>query len=632
MCAINQAHASDTLNIDVSADGSRGLILQEALTKVKQKRSNGYNGTICLQLHKGIYYFSNVLTIDGPFYNDLIIRPFKNDTVSFSGGVYIDNNQVKSVQKYGQDLYQLDITNTDIKELADIRSVGFLRPYEASWNELFVNGKPFHLSRWPNKGTVKMGEVLDEGSLPHKFDRSLRGGIFKYNEKQIGEWKQEENIWVSGYFRHGYADDMVPVRNIDRRNKTIETAEPHFWGYGSGAPWNKFFVLNVLEELDDEGEYMLDIKHNQLYFKTDKPIKKVVLSKLDKPFLDLNEVKNVKIENITFEYSRFLAVTMARTENVSISNCVFRNLGSAAITVGLGVEPFDCLVEDSVGVLKRGIIGSLPTHIYAQTEVNRQAGTYNKIVDCQFYNLGSGAISMGGGDRTTLTPGHNLIDNCTIYSTNRIERSYRPAIHLTGVGNQVKNSEIYDLPSMAILMHGNNHLIEGNYIHEVCCEVDDNGAIYYGRNPTELGNIVRKNVFANIGNDYSCCSVYLDDGACGLLVEDNIFIRAGRYAILLGGGSDNIIINNKFIDTHYAIHVDNRLQNWANHVLDKGGLFEKRLNAVNAFESTYLKAYPYIKYYKNTIGAPSRNVFINNTLYQVNTACDNPQLIDVYQE
>lgn len=64
-------------------------------------------------------------------------------------------------------------------------------------------------------------------------------------------------------------------------------------------------------------------------------------------------------------------------------------------------------------------------------------------------------------------------------------KSYRPGIWMDGVGNRISKCDIYDAPSMAILFHGNNHVIELCDITNVCSEVDDQGAVYYGRDPSE---------------------------------------------------------------------------------------------------------------------------------------------------
>lgn len=225
----------------------------------------------------------------------------------------------------------------------------------------------------------------------------------------------------------------------------------------------------------------------------------------------------------------------------------------------------------------------------------------------------------------SLQPGENEVSGCLFHDNNRIERSYRPAIHITGAGNCIRNCEIYNTPSMAILLHGNNHLIENNYIHDVCLEIEDQGAVYYGRNPSECGTVLRNNLFACIPGKYTTCAVYHDDGACGMLVEGNIFYHAGKYAALIGGGSDNCYRNNLFINGQFAIHADNRLQNWNKALIAPGGLFEHRLNEVHYTDEPYRTAYPFMADYLPSDSLPKRNVVENNLFIGIEKLSDNPQ-------
>ena len=106
--------------------------------------------------------------------------------------------------------------------------------------------------------------------------------------------------------------------------------------------------------------------------------------------------------------------------------------------------------------------------------------------------------------------------------------------------------------------------MEYNKIHHAVTDGDDMGAIYYGRDPSERGNKVRNNFFHDIGNDHGLIvSVYRDDGACGMEVTGNIFFKAGRHDVLIGGGSDNVYRNNIFIGSATVFHLDNRLMGWA---------------------------------------------------------------------
>lgn len=113
-------------------------------------------------------------------------------------------------------------------------------------------------------------------------------------------------------------------------------------------------------------------------------------------------------------------------------------------------------------------VGSYLQHLYSDTTFNRLGGTNNGITYCTIYNTGAGGIHLSGGDRLSLKSGENFVENTSIYNFNRIEKSYRAGIDISGVGNRISNCEIYNAPSMAILLHGNNHLIEYNDIHHVC--------------------------------------------------------------------------------------------------------------------------------------------------------------------
>ena len=64
-----------------------------------------------------------------------------------------------------------------------------------------------------------------------------------------------------------------------------------------------------------------------------------------------------------------------------------------------------------------------------------------------------------------------------------------------------------------------------------------------------------------------------------------------------------------------AFHLDNRLMGWAKSNLDKDGIFQKRLEAVNYKQAPYATAYPKLKnYFEDTPALPKRN-FIENNLF-----------------
>jgi len=289
------------------------------------------------------------------------------------------------------------------------------------------------------------------------------------------------------------------------------------------------------------------------------------------------------------------------------------------VMLGKGISSNGVLQHGATGEPASQTVGILYSHLYEHTTLERAAGTEHVISNCEIYNIGSGGIILGGGNRLTLEKGNNQVVNCRIHDFNRIERAYKAGVNIDGVGNIIRNNEIYNCPGSAILLHGNDHLIEYNNIHHAVTDGDDMGAIYYGRDPSELGNKVKYNFFHHLGNDHgSIMAVYHDDGACGMEVTGNVFYKAGSRTVMIGGGNDNVYRNNIFIDCPLAFHIDNRLLGWSSSSIKPGEIFEKRLKAVNYQQAPYSTAYPSVtNYFGDRVGLPKRNFIEDNVFVNV---------------
>jgi hypothetical protein len=392
------------------------------------------------------------------------------------------------------------------------------------------------------------------------------------------------------------------------------------YGFASGASFNHWFAYNLMEEIDIPGEYYIDRTTGILYFyPLAEELKTIEVSLQEEPLVQLKNTSFIHFTHLNFECSRGMGVYIEKGKENKIDNCVFRNLGIVGVCVGKGVEPFADLKHEGDGEPASGKLGSLSNHMYKHTTYNREAGTGHVISNCEIYNTGAGGISLGGGDRLSLEKGNNQVFNCKIHDFTRLDRSYKCGVNIDGVGNIIRNCEIYNCPGSAVLLHGNEHLIEYNVIHNAVTDGDDMGAVYYGRDPSERGNKVRYNFFHHIGNDHGLIvSVYHDDGACGMEVTGNIFFRGGLRTVLIGGGSDNVYRNNIFIDEKMAFHQDNRLMGWAKSSLGKESIFVKRVEAVNPKQPPYSIAYPNLSnYFEDNPALPKRNFIENNVFINV---------------
>lgn len=602
--------------------------ISEAIGKACTLQSD----TVEIFMRTGCYYIDKTIEIGSAWKGKhLSIRAYRDEIVSISGGKTIQPKQLRKITdkkayqrmqpQYRDLICEIDLNALDI-DVADLRASGFGRPSSSAWTEVFINKRPMQLSRWPNDSTVLIGEVLEAGTGEHKSDAQLP--VFKYNEDRPSRWSQTEPFWISGYFAHGYADDMIAVQKIDTLNKTIHAAQHTVYGFMSNAPWRQWFALNLPEEIDRPGEYVLDAKRGKLYiYPPNTKIATIDISILDAPLLAIENCSNVSINGITFEYGRNMAVYLENTNQVVIENCTIRNMGGVGVSIGQGTEQIGKKelkphAAEAGGVRVSRKIGDLLGKMYEDVLFNRHAGTNNGIRNCYIYQTGAGGISLGGGDRAQLTPSNNFVENCSISDYNRIEKSYRPAIWMDGVGNKISRCNISNAPSMAILFHGNNHIIEYCQITNVCQEVDDQGAIYYGRDPSERGNIIRYCYFKELSPRHRVTATYHDDGACGMEVYGNIYYKAGSLPALIGGGCDINYTNNIFIESPVAIHIDNRLQGWGKNMVAKSGIIDKRLQTVRHTEPPYSVAYPdLVNYWNENPSYPKRNKISGNLFYKI---------------
>ncbi|MCS6950314.1 MAG: right-handed parallel beta-helix repeat-containing protein, partial [bacterium] len=277
---------------------------------------------------------------------------------------------------------------------------------------------------------------------------------------------------------------------------------------------------------------------------------------------------------------------------VAIAGCTFRNIG----TVGVIIE----------------------------------GGGEHRVLSSDFTDLGDGGVQVSGGDRHTLTPcGHEVV-NCLFTRFSRWSRTYRPAVLVGGVGVRVAHNLMYDAPHNAILLGGNDHLIEFNEIHHVCTETGDAGAFYMGRDLTQRGTVIRYNYFHDLGKSLQAdtfvdvMAVYLDDCTCGITIFGNLFVRAGRAA-MIGGGRDNSVENNIFVECDPAVHVDARGLGWAIFWFDgRDSTLMDRLKAVPYQQPPWSERYPeLVNILQDDPAVPKGNRIVRNI-------CVGGRWIDLY--
>jgi parallel beta-helix repeat protein len=241
-----------------------------------------------------------------------------------------------------------------------------------------------------------------------------------------------------------------------------------------------------------------------------------------------------------------------------------------------------------------------------------------EIVRCDVYHCGDSGICLSGGERKTLQASHHRAADNHVHHMGEWSRSYQPGLRVTGVGQRLEHNHVHDGPHNGILLSGNEHIIEYNHVHHVCQETGDVGAFYMGRDWTERGNVLRYNFFHHTqGVGMGSMAVYLDDCASGTTIFGNIFYQCTR-AVFIGGGRNNRVENNIFVDCDPAIQIDGRGLDpkpvWR-HMVDQ--VMRGRLDAVDHRQPPYSTRYPDLKqlypYYAENVGIPPEgNLIVRN--------------------
>lgn len=566
--------------------------LAEARNAVRAIKARGVRGAIGVIVLPGKYIVHDTLELtaedSGTEKSPIIYRAEKKGQSIFYGGTRLrgfelvtDRATLDRIPPGARGkVVRCDLRAAGIADYGALKVRGFAQPPSPPTLELFFNGKPMTLARWPNKGFVSVKSLVDSGSRAEG-----RPSVFEYASDRHARWTGAEAPWIFGYFQFLWADSTLPIASIDTTSHTITTAEPYFYG-GRGMSMQQgiiYYAFNLLEEIDLPGEWYLDRGAGVLYFypPSDPSLATIEIGMLSKPMVSIENVSNLRIEELVFDLSRQNGIVIKDSNNCLVAGCVIRRMAGNGVTI--------------------------------------TGGKRNGILACDIHTIGRRATEVIGGDRASLTPGGHFVENCRIHNFGRIDRTYTPAIQLEGVGNRVAHNLMYDCPSSVMRIEGNDHLIEFNDVRDAVCESDDQGAMELFQNATYRGVVFRHNRFRDVGKTgtetavHGQAAIRLDDAISGVLIYGNIFERSARGhfgGVQMNSGRDNIIDNNLFVDCERGVSGGWNSGNtvWRNLASGKkmAGFFSGDL---------YLSRYPEISHMLKPPGVNHlwRNVFLRSS-------------------
>lgn len=535
---------------------------------------------------RGGDYFENV-RFDG---NDarqsdypLTIQPFCGEkarllgAVALDGGAFAPVSDSAALQKIPEEarekVRQLSLPQQGITQYGEIIPIIYGQSSPTS-PELFINRSAMTLARWPNNDYARIESVTDNSDKSFSFTAAGAAD-------RVKRWADAKEVWAYGSWYWDWASNSVKLTGFDAASGSMTAVVDE--GVRSGQ---KFYVYNLLEELDCPGEFYLDRTDGTLYVYPQSEITAaddILLSLNTEPLLDFQYASDIHVKGIEIGYTRGQGIRSNRADHVSLQDCT---------------------------LLCTGQIG-----IYAEETTNLT------VSGCTITETGAGGILCSGGDFTTLMPSGNLLINNHIYRYARLVKSYTPAFRIAGVGKTVSHNLIHDAEHNAIMYGGNDHVIEYNEIYNVCTDTDDSGAIYSGLSWSDRGNTVRYNYLHDIvgpSGAVGVCGVYLDDMHSSTEIYGNVFYKVTK-PVLIGGGRDNVVENNLILEatehSSASVVIDQRgAEDWfAGNI----GTLTSYLNTVPYRSDIWRAKYPALyDILDNSPREPRGNTVKNNLIYR----------------
>ena len=451
-------------------------------------------------------------------------------------------------------VYAADVSAFCPEKVPDFSMRGFGLGYVPDPPVAFICGRVGLVAQWPNGADSweTFSVRVDQGRQDGKRQSIFRGGAFVCTNPRLKLWDFTKGVWLGGYFTHDWATRAAPAVSWGAENGTNDVVRfspdaEIVYGVMSGT-WGRkerrFRAFNLLEELDDPGEWWLDRAKKVLYVVPPdgemRPDADIRLAFSTKAMVRGGNVSNIRFEGLSFRANCGSLFSFVRSSGVTLSGCSF----SCAIDAAVSIE-----------------------------------GTGNRVSGCEVFECGSSGILMSGGSRRTLAPSGSAVENCRIHDYGIYQRTYSMGVRLEGCGLALRGCEIFGAPHMAMRYEANDCMIESNDVHHVLRETGDAGAFYTGRDWTTQGNVLRHNFIHDIGtgttlkegedaavSGTNAMALYFDDCDCGDEVYGNVFLNVPR-GILLGGGRDHPIRNNLFINCRLGMSIDCRGYRWKNYRL-----------------------------------------------------------------
>ncbi|TWU56302.1 right-handed parallel beta-helix repeat-containing protein [Rubripirellula reticaptiva] len=387
---------------------------------------------------------------------------------------------------------------------------------------------------------------------------------FRFPEGKLKNWLNLEDVEIIIRPSHQWMVNILPLVSVDEEAQVARTSIDGT--YAMKSLGDSCWVENVLEELDQPGEWVLNTKEGKVYLwpRGESPVVAPQLLELIRVEGEIDEMgpTDVPVRNLCFRGLTFMhgdrysvdeddagvqhdwdmvdkdnaLVRLRGAENCVVEKCYFLHSGSGAVRVDLHGQ------ENKIRDNHIEHIGGTGILLGGYGPGTKDVSIKNLVYNNHIHHVGE--IYWHSPGILLWQSGENRIANNLIHNTNYCGMIICGMVtkFITHTGREVSRSirrhEVGEVPRDPTIddvrpyLHSHDNLIEYNEIHHAMEKLGDGNGIYIrGSGP---GNVIRRNYIHHLVNPIGAQSgIRTDGGQMDTLVAENVIYKCTSQGLIL---------------------------------------------------------------------------------------------------